>query len=180
MRTFVTLLVWSAILITRADDGIRIVRHGTNVTATPGAALATNLISYLQSCCVNSTAYAVKTNTWQELERSDSFVLLTFTLPRRLAVITMSEENFPPWEESSIDQILVPLPEDHLHLHIFAKSGTNVHSFTKMEPYFLKLIASEPALHLSSAQPYASLATIPPPKRWLTNGVWSPPRMKPD
>lgn len=179
MKTFITVLFCSIVLTAKADDQIQIVRHGRNVTERPSAALATNVINYLQSCSINSTAYAVKANTWQDFEHSDSFVLLTFATPKKLKVMLTAGNKLPRyWEEKSIDQILVPLPETNLPLHVFAKSGTNVLSFTKMQPFILKMIAFEPALHLSSVSPYASLASIERPTWWPTNGVWIPPTKK--
>ena len=179
MKTFITILSCSIVLTTKADDQIQIVRHGTNVTERPSAALATNVINYLQSCSINSTAYAVKANTWQNLEHSDSFVLLRFAAPRKLTVMLIPGNEFPRyWEETFIDQILVPLPETNLPLHVFAKSGTNVLSFTKMQPFILKQIAFEPALHLSSVDPYSDLASCERPIWWPTNGVWIPPTKK--
>ena len=181
MRTFITVLLFTTVFLAQSDDNIRIVRHGTNVTERPSSALATNIINYLQSCSINSTAYAIKAKTWQDLEHSDSYVLLTFAPPRKLVVMLLPHDDFPRyWEEKSIDQILVPLPEARLLSHVLAKSGTNVFSFTKMDPYPLKLIAQEPAVQLSSTQPYASLANIRPPKWWPTNGVWTPPTKKPE
>ena len=63
-------------------------------------------------------------------------------------------------EDKSIDQILVPLPESALPAHIYAKSGTNVLSFTKYSPEALGKVAFEPAVKLSAVKPYASLAEI--------------------
>jgi hypothetical protein len=180
MKTFMTMLLWSTILTTKAEENIRIVRYGTNVTDTPSAGLTTNIINYLQSGCINSTVYAIKTNTWRDLERSDSFVLLTFSTPRKLVVMLRTGEDFPPWDECLIDQILVPLPETRLASHVFARHGTNILSVTKCEPYPLKLIAFEPAVKLSSAQTYASLDNIQPPKWWPTNGIWIPPTKEPE
>ena len=68
-------------------------------------------------------------------------------------------------EEKLIDQILVPLPQNDWPAHIFAKSGTNVFSLTKYDPVALKKVAFEPALRLSSVQPYASLANVGPSKQ---------------
>jgi hypothetical protein len=159
MKAFFIVLLCSIVLIANAEDQIRIVRNGTNVTERPSAALMTNVIAYLESCSYYSTPYAVKSNTWQELERSDSFVLLTFASPRKLQVMMTPGDLFPRYrEEKAIDQILVPLPETNLPLHVFAKSGTNVLSFTKMSPYVLSRIAFEPAVQLSSVRPYSSLA----------------------
>jgi hypothetical protein len=144
--------------------GMQMVRHGTNVTERPSASLTTNVIRLLQSCSVSSTAYAVKSDTWGDLLRSDSFIHLSFAAPRKLEVMlnTSLDAARQPQKES-IDEILVPLPEgksSYGPLHIFAKSGTKVLSFTKYDPTALIVVAFEPALHLSSVYPYSKLARI--------------------
>ena len=148
------------------DNSVRIqmVRHGTNVTERPSASLTTNVIRLLQSCSVYSTAYAVKSGTWQDLLGSDSFIHLSFAAPRKLDVMlnTSLDAARQPQKES-IDEILVPLPEgksSYGPLHIFAKSGTKVLSFTKYDPTALIVVAFEPALHLSSVYLYSKLARI--------------------
>jgi hypothetical protein len=157
MKTFVALLLCSIVLTAEADDQIQIVRHGTNVTERPSAAFATNVIKLLQSCSVYSTAYAGKAETWRDLEHSDSFVHVTFFAPRKLSVEASDNQGLA---ERAIREILVPLPEGKWPAHIFAKSGKNVLSFTKYDPIALKIVAFEPALHLSSVSPYASLTHI--------------------
>ena len=141
---------------------VPIVRHGTNLTERPSAAIATNVIKLLQSCSVCSTAYAVKAETWRDFEHSDSFVHVRFSAPRKLSVEVSDNQGLA---ERAIEEILVPLPEGKWPTHIFAKSGTNVLSFTKYDPVALKRVALEPCLHLSSVEPYASLAHIEQPNK---------------
>jgi hypothetical protein len=136
---------------------VQIVRHGTNLTERPSAAFATNVIRLLQSCSVYSTACAVKADAWRDIEHSDSFVHVMFSESRKLSVEASDNQGLA---ERAIEEILVPLPEGKWPAHIFAKSGTNVLSFTKYDPVALKRVAFEPALHLSSIYPYASLAHI--------------------
>jgi hypothetical protein len=162
MKTFVALLLCSIVLTAKADDQIQMARHGTNVTERPSAAFATNVIKLLQSCSVYSTAYAVKAETWRDFEHSDSFVHVMFSAPRKLSVETSDNQGLA---ERAIEEILVPLPEGKWPTHIFAKSGTNVLSFTKYDPVALKRVALEPCLHLSSVEPYASLARIEQPNK---------------
>ncbi len=172
MQTFLIVLFCSLAASIPAEDQIRLVRYGTNVTEQPSPALTTNVIRMLQSCCYYSTAYAVKATTWPELEYSDSFVLLTFATPKRLKVTIYTSDpavtNIQQLkihlskgtpEVKSIDQVLVPLPERAFPLHIFARSGTNVSSFCKWDPIALGMLASEPALHLS--QLYRSFVGYP-------------------
>ena len=165
MKTIVTLLLGGIVFAAKAGDQIQIVRHGTNVTEQPGVALATNIVEFLRSGTYASTSYAVKAETWRDFERSDSFVLLTFANPRKLKVpigeVKTNGLSIPLFEETPVDQILVPLPERTLPAHVFARSGTNVFSVTKMSPSVLGRVASEPALHLSRL--YTSLADIDRP-----------------
>jgi hypothetical protein len=176
MKTIIAAFLCGVFLTAKADDQIRMVRHGTNITERPSAALATNIIECFLSAQFDSTAYAVKADTWREREQSDSFVELTLSPPRNLTVCTFTPADDAAvgtnvvewaamrrakWESKSIDVILVPLPKRNLPDHIFAKSGTNVISVTKMSPYVLKRIVLEPALHLSSVFPYSSLTKLP-------------------
>jgi Tfp pilus assembly protein PilV len=74
MKTFIAVFLCGIFLTAKADDQIRTVRHGTNITERPSAALATNVIELFQSAGYNSTDYAVKADTWREREQSDSFM----------------------------------------------------------------------------------------------------------
>jgi hypothetical protein len=160
MRIFISALLCIVAIAAKAGDQIQLVRHGKNVIKSPSAMFASNVIDLLQSCSVNSTAYAVKPETWRDLEHSDSFVHLTFTQSRDLMVMIQTGGQRHR-QEKAIDQILVQLPERAWPDHIFAKSGTNVLSFTKYNPIALRRVASEPVLRLSSIEPYSSLAKLP-------------------
>ncbi len=140
-----------------ADVHLRVVRNGKNIAAPLSAEFVANIIALLGSCSVHSTAYAVKAGTWQEILRADSFVHLVFSAPTKIRV---KGANNKTWEETAIQEILVPLPEGKWPEHVFAKSGTVVQSFTKYDPLALKRVVAEPALALSSVQPYASLMKI--------------------
>src|ERR1035441_6643126 len=82
---------------------VPIVRHGTNLTERPSAAIATNVIKLLQSCSVCSTAYAVKAETWRDFEHSDSFVHVRFSAPRKLSVEVSDNQGLA---ERAIEEIL--------------------------------------------------------------------------
>lgn len=175
MKTIITLLFCSFVLAANAGDQIQMVRIGTNVTERPSTALATNVIKVLQTCGTDSTAYAGNEKSWKDITHSDSFVLLTFGTPRRLAVTTFTN-GLAQWtnisdhiEVKSIDQILVPLPVGGAGpLHIFARSGTNVLAYCAWRLSALNMVASEPALRLSSVFPYSNFdawikaAALPP------------------
>jgi hypothetical protein len=140
MKTSVTVLLCSIILAAAAEDQVRLVQHGTNVTDLPSVVLTTNVIKLLQSSRYPSTSYAVKAETWQNLEHSDSFILLTFASPRILKVPLRETGDEGGrisagiFEDTPIDQILVPLPDSGAGPdHIFVKSGTNVFSFCKWD-----------------------------------------------
>lgn len=172
MKTVITLLFCSFfVLAANADDQIQMVRNGTNVTERPSAALATNVISLLQNCSYNSTAYAGTEESWRANLRVDSFVLLSFSTPRNLALTTFTSGP-AQWavhatnkQVKAIDQILVPLPVDGPGPDfIFARSGTNVLAFCNWTPPALRKVVFEPALHLSSTR-YSSYAQ---------HSVWDP------
>jgi hypothetical protein len=178
MKTFIAVFLCGIFLTAKADDQIRTVRHGTNITERPSAALATNVIELFQSAGYNSTDYAVKADTWREREQSDSFIVLTLSPPHNLTVCTFSDvddaavgTNVIEWgarhlakrESKPIDTILVPLPTNNLPDYIFAKSGTNVIAVAKFSPFVLKRIVLEPALHLSTVFPYSSLTKLQDP-----------------
>jgi hypothetical protein len=135
MRTFVTFLFCGICLSATAADRIRLVQ-GTNVTELPSAVL-TNAIKLLQSSRYPSTSYAVKANAWRDLEHSGSFVLVTFATSRKLKVPTRETGgriSTGIFEDTPIDQILVPLPQGGAGpRHIFVKSGTNILSFCKWD-----------------------------------------------
>ena len=143
------------------EDRIRIVRSGQEVKETPSDRFLTNIIGLLCSASVHSTSYAVKTNTWDDIIRSDSFVHVTFAPARTLEVMLMDDIAPRYREPVEINEILIPLPEEHGGPgHIYAKTGTNVISVTKHSPLFLKRVAYEPALKLSEAKGYRGLGRL--------------------
>lgn len=144
-------------------ENFRIVRRGQEVKATPSSAFTGNVIKLLESCSVHSTSYAVKTNTWDDLLRSDSFVYIKFDKAQLLNVMMQTGDGSRFRQKSPIDEILVPLPEGNLPGHIYARAGTNVFAFTKYDPVALKKVAFERILQLSSVKPYSDLAGI---DRW--------------
>jgi len=161
-KLFITILLCSIGVAAAAEVKVRVVRHKNDVPAPPGAALVTNIITLLHWCSVDSTAYTVKAETWQEIMRSDSFVHVTFSAPCKISV---ESSNNHGRAERLIDEILVPLPEGKWPAHLFAKSGANVPSYTKYDPRDLKSVALEPALQLSSVTPYSDLAKFPDRQR---------------
>ncbi|MSP37115.1 MAG: hypothetical protein EXR70_01315 [Deltaproteobacteria bacterium] len=156
MTIFVCIL-FSAGLASAADVRLRVVRHGKNLAAPQSAEFVTNIIALLRSCSVHSSAYAVRADTWTEALRADSFVHIAFGAPTKIRV---KSSNNQTWEETGIQEILLPLPEGQWPGHIFAKSGTVVMSFTKYDPLALNRIAAEPALALLSVEPYAALTKM--------------------
>jgi hypothetical protein len=148
-------------IATAADVRVQIVRHGTNVMAPPEAVFTTNILRLLQTCSIDSTAYAVKTNTWKQRLNSDCLIHLIWTAPTRIRLMDSSNHRL---EEREVDEILVPLPIGKWPDHFFAKSGSNVLSFTKWPPNALARVVSEPMLQLSSVSPYASLIKNAPPR----------------
>src|SRR6185503_18149147 len=97
MKTIIALSVCGIILTVKAEDQIRIVRHGTNVAERPSAVFTTNVIRLVESCGFDSTdhadssGHAVNDKTWPQREQSDSFVVLTFSPPRNLSLSTFTD-----------------------------------------------------------------------------------------
>src|SRR6185436_1726167 len=102
MKAFVTLLLCSSILAAKAEDEIQIVRHGTNVTERPSAALVTNVVELVRSCLFPNY-FPVKAATWQEFEHSDSFILVTFAAPGR-PKIKIRDYHWAESKEEIVDQ----------------------------------------------------------------------------
>jgi hypothetical protein len=132
-----------------AEFGVRIQSNGTNVTQRPMADFATNVIKLFRSCSVNSTSYAA-TNAWEKLLAKDSFIHITFS----------TSMTFRETGQTKLNEVFVPLPFGKFPAHLFARSGTNVFALTKFDPVALGRVAQEPALQLSSVEPYGSLAKL--------------------
>jgi hypothetical protein len=166
MKAFVTLLLCSSTLATKAEAQIQIVRHGTNVTERPSAALVTNLVELVRSC-LYPNYFPVEAATWQKFERSDSFVLVTFATPStvKLQIVDGDWENrkfkIKESKKEVIDQLLVPLPDAAPGpANIFVRSGTNFLSLSKWDPKRLGMVGCEPALQLASRSYYKALTDI--------------------
>ena len=148
MKTLLVTVCFAVVCVSGAADSvIRIRRDGTNVTQKPAAAFAANVLKLFESCSVDSTSYAVNANTWRDALRADSFVYMRLEKPVAFRI------------GGPVDEVLVPLAPGYPR-HLFAKSGANVCAFTKYAPQALGRIALEPALGLSSTEPYASLAKL--------------------
>jgi len=162
MKLFIMIFLLSVGIAAASDLKVRVVRNNKEVAPPQDAAFVTDVITLLHYCSIYSTSYAVKADTWDETLRSDSFVHVTFSAPRKVSVEASDNHGR---EERAIDEILVPLPAGKWPAHIFAKSGTNVLSFAKYDPRDLKSVALEPALQLSSVAPYSSMARFPDRQR---------------
>ena len=162
MKLFTIILLCCAGSAGAADVQVRAVRHKKDITAPTNATFVTNIIALLRRCSVDSTAYAVKPETWSENLRSDSFVHVAFS-PSRVFRVMGSDQQ--AWADRAIDEILVPLPEGKWPAHIFARSGSNVLAYTKFDPRDLKAVALEPALELSAVAPYNAPTTLQERKR---------------
>ena len=162
MKRFILILFCSIGIASAADVQVRVVRQKKDIAAPKDAAFVTNIITLLHFCSVHSTAYAASKETWQQMLRSDSFVLVTFSAPRKISV---EASNNHGREQRAIDEILVPLPEGKWPAHIFAKSAGNVLAFAKYDARDLKAVALEPALQLSSVAPYRDMTRFPDRQR---------------
>ena len=162
MKLFIIILLCCVGSAGAADVQVQIIRYKKDIAAPTNATFVTNIIALLRWCSIDSTAYAVKPETWAEKLRSDSFVHITFSTSRMLRVMGADQQGLM---DRAIDEILVPLPEDKWPTHIFAKSGSNVLAYTKFDARDLKAVALEPALELSSVSPYSGLTKLPDRKR---------------
>ena len=137
--------------VAHAETRLRIVRHGKDVVAPKGSFLVTNVVALAESASVHSTSYAVKTNTWQEILGSDSFVLVSFEPAARLRLEAPSNQGH---EEIVVKEILVRLPEGREPDHIFIKSVTGTLAVTKYTPKALKRIVLDPLIGIVLSHPY--------------------------
>src|SRR5688572_18254508 len=141
------------------------VREGMVLPDQPGSLLITNVIRLLASTSYQSTSYAVKSNTWETLLSSDSYVHVKLDPPRNMMLFAPPPPdvmNRGKREQLAITEILVPLPETESGpRHIYARSGTNVVAHTKYSPMPLKRLILEPALKLRDHKVYKQFADLP-------------------
>ncbi|HTS19830.1 MAG TPA: hypothetical protein VMP11_19800 [Verrucomicrobiae bacterium] len=137
---------------------LQISRHEKSVTVADTPGFVTNVVAFVQSASVDVTGNWCS-NRWQEVLASGSFIHLTYMPPRafRLPVMT---PNGQKWEERPVNEILVSLP-DGRYPSIELRSGTNYMAVTKFQPRELKRLVMEPALELSTVEPYADFYNAP-------------------
>jgi len=164
MRTLpLSLLAIAALIcgvapVSAANMELRAVRHNRDVVVSHSESLATKLIALVESCSVNSTAYAVSGDTWVQIVASDSFVHVVFSDPRRVRLKSYKNETR---EQRTIHEILLPLPEGRWPEHIFVRSEKDTLSFTKYDPLVLRELVLEQDLELLTVQPYKFLLSLP-------------------
>ena len=162
IRLFVMLCV--TVLAASYGDEARIVRGGKTLAEPAGPTLVTNVIRFLASSSYQSTAYAVKSNTWQGLLKSNSYVHVKLDPPRRMSLWGLPPEDNTKRagrEDVVINEIIVPLLEEHEPPHIYARAGTNTVSHTKFSPIAFKRLIQEPALKLRETKVYREYSRLP-------------------
>ena len=155
-----------ALLAGSYGDEVRVVRKGVTQGDQPGPTLVTNVIRFLASSSHQSSRYAVKSNTWEELLASDCYVYVKLQPARVLKLHGLPPANLTKVaarEETTINEIIVPFPEEHGPLHIYARSGTNTVSHTKFNPVVLKELIQEPALKLRDTKVFREYSRLPIP-----------------
>ncbi len=140
------------------DTVVRAVRHHQTVTVSAPEALAARLVALLDSCSVNSTAYAVSADTWAGMLASSSFIHVVFVEPRRARPMSDGDGTQAP---RFIREILLPLPEDKWPAHVLVKSEGKTLAFAKYDPLALRDIALVRELRLQTVRPYDSLLRLP-------------------
>lgn len=141
-----------------ADVKVRVVRDMQDLVIAHPERVAAKLIAIAESCSVDSTTYAVLGDTWTRIMSSDSFVHVIFVKPRR---IRLYDRNAQRREERMIREVLFPLPLDSDPPHIYLKTGKEIVSATKYDPYALRELASEQDLRLRGLRRYDDLLNLP-------------------
>ena len=140
-----------------AGDTVRAVRYNRDVNVAEPARLAAKLVALLESCSVNSTAYAVSNDTWTDVLASHSFIHVIFTVPRLVKPKSEGEDAQAP---PTVREILLPLPNGKWPEHILVKSDERTLSFTKYDPSVLRDIVRVRELQLQGVRPYDSLPRL--------------------
>ena len=141
-----------------ADVEARVVRGKRDLVITHPERVAAKLIAIAESCSVDSTTYAVSGDTWTRILGSDSFVHVVFANPRRIRIY---DRNAQGREERVIREVLFPLPLDSDPPHIYLKTGKEIVSVTKYDPYALRELALEQDLRLRGLPRYDFLLNLP-------------------
>ena len=139
------------------DVQLQISRHEKSVAVADTPSFVTNVVAFVESASVDATSYEGGSNRWQEVLASGSFIHLTYASPRtfRLPVMVQNDQ----WEEPAVNEILISLPEGD-YPEIQLRSGTNYMAVTKYNPRALKRLVMEPALELSTINPYDSIYNV--------------------
>lgn len=151
-------LIGGTVSVSAADIEIRAVRDRNQVGITRPESVAANLVVLVESCSVNSTAYAVSNDTWAQVLDSDSFVHVIFPSPRQLRIKGGYRRV---WENYIVREILLPLPVGRDPPHVYVKTGKETLSATKYDPYALRELALEKELRLWNVPPYDLLLSLP-------------------
>jgi hypothetical protein len=149
-------LLFAAASAFAADAQVRAVRNNQPVAVSATERLAAKLAALVESCSVNSTAYAVSAETWSRLLASDSFVRVSFSPSRRLLI---ERSDNQAREERAIHEILLPLTEANWAEHVFVRTDDETLSFTKYSPFALREVVLEQELRLRTVPRYDSLVT---------------------
>jgi hypothetical protein len=135
-----------------AESEVRVVRLGTQLAPGANSDVVAKVIRLVATCSVDSTSYAASPSAWDSALASRSLVHVRFQAPRRLDLRDT---------QLAVDEILIPLPDDHWPAHFFVRAGSAIHAFTKYRPEALKDLVWDPPLALQTESPYAGLAHIP-------------------
>lgn len=132
-----------------APDRFHIVRDGVRLNASPAPGFESDVVTLLASCDVESTKYAVKPGTLNELLRSRWLVRVNLVTPH-----SIKTRIGPIWAS----EIIVVLRPDALPGHVYTAVAGELRSFTRYRPNALLAVSSEPLLQLAGARPYKELA----------------------
>jgi hypothetical protein len=141
------------------DVQLQINRHQKSVAVADTPTFITNVVAFVQSASVDASRSYASSNRWQGVLASGSFIHLTYTPPQTFRLPVM-EQDGQQWEERSVNEILISLPEGD-YPGIQLRNGTNYMVVTKYDPAVLKRLVMEPALDLSTIKPYQDLYKAP-------------------
>jgi hypothetical protein len=136
------------------ESVVNVVRNGQSVAVSRSEQVAGKLVALAESCSVNSTAYAVTTDSWSTALASGSFVQVGFKSPATLRLAGPGGQERQPYQ---VDALLLPLPIGRWPEHLLVQTGGKTVSLTKFDPLALKDLVVESDLRLGTALPYSSL-----------------------
>jgi hypothetical protein len=127
------------------DVQVRAVRHGQEIAVSDQEKLAARLLTLLQSCSVESTAYAVSSSTWPKWMASESLIHVSFLKPRKVQLVNARTHLR---QERRVEELLLPLPEGKWPDHIYVRSGKDRLAFTKYDIKALRTAVSDEGFQL--------------------------------